>query len=189
MPMGDRVYVLSNGAFRGLVKIGFTSGTVEERASQLSTTGVPSRFIIDYWCEVRDGDGLRIERATHQSLEEHRYAANREFFRIGSADVISVIHQHACVVVREYLGPHVGPRLKQWLLANIGDRINLVTQQIEGLEAKISKLTGLAKSSNPFKAAQAREAQIERLSVGVKLDQLRRELLELTEQQRAVANG
>ena len=53
-PIG-RVYVLSNKAMPGLVKIGYTYGAVESRVSELSSaTGVPIAFQIEFQAECRD---------------------------------------------------------------------------------------------------------------------------------------
>ena len=80
-PAVGRVYVLSNKAMPGLLKIGYTMNTVESRAKELaSATGVPSEFFIEYQVECRDAAG--VEALVHQSLNNSRHNNSREFFLI-----------------------------------------------------------------------------------------------------------
>ena len=59
--MADIVYVLTNEAMPGLVKIGLTADTVEARLTQLSShTGVPLAFECYFAAEVQY-DLLRVE--------------------------------------------------------------------------------------------------------------------------------
>lgn len=74
------VYILSNAAFPGMLKIGFTRKVPNERAAELSTTGVPNPFVVEYYCLV-EGDS-ELEAKVHRALAVHRHRADREFFRI-----------------------------------------------------------------------------------------------------------
>lgn len=76
------VYLLLNPALPNLVKIGKTQGTAEERARQLSGTGVPASFVVVYKKDFDDCDAA--ERFVHVLLETrgYRVAANREFFDV-----------------------------------------------------------------------------------------------------------
>lgn len=50
-----KIYVLTNPCMRGLVKIGCTAGTIEDRIKQLSgATGVPVAFKCHFAAEVDD---------------------------------------------------------------------------------------------------------------------------------------
>lgn len=62
--MPNIVYVLSNAAMPGLIKIGMTQNDhTQTRINQLYTTGVPVPFKCEYACVVED---CRIvERALH----------------------------------------------------------------------------------------------------------------------------
>lgn len=71
------VYVLANEAIPGLLKIGYTTRTVEERIQELTTTGVPGRFVAEFYCEVDDAPYL--EKVVHAKLFRRRY--DKEFFR------------------------------------------------------------------------------------------------------------
>lgn len=77
------VYVLSNPAMPGLVKIGKTTNDdVEDRMDQLFTTGVPAPFVCDKAVKVSNVN--EVEQALHKALEKNRYSTSREFFEIES---------------------------------------------------------------------------------------------------------
>jgi hypothetical protein len=84
------VYVLTNPAMPGLVKIGKTTQTeVEERMKQLYGTGVPVPFDCAFACQVKDAG--EVEKALHFAFGNHRINPNREFFKIEAERVISVL--------------------------------------------------------------------------------------------------
>src|SRR5438552_2916336 len=75
------VYVLTNAAMVGLIKIGITSQTdLEVRLKQLYTTGVPVPFECFYACKVRTAKP--VEQALHFAFSGYRVNPNREFFRM-----------------------------------------------------------------------------------------------------------
>lgn len=75
------VYVLSNPAIPGYLKIGHTKANPFERAQQLYTTGVPEPFRVE--CAWYVVDSRATERAIHGLLSSHRDPGRaREFFRI-----------------------------------------------------------------------------------------------------------
>ncbi len=74
------VYVLTNEAMPGLVKIGRTSSELAQRIRQLFQTGVPLPFELFFACEV--ADGTFVEAQLHDAFGDHRVSRNREFFRI-----------------------------------------------------------------------------------------------------------
>lgn len=78
------VYVLSNPAFPGVVKVGVTSKHPAERASELQTTGVPCPFKIEM--AIYSEYAREIELAVHEHLSEKRVAMNREFFQVSCLD-------------------------------------------------------------------------------------------------------
>jgi hypothetical protein len=100
-PVG-RVYVLSNPAMPGLLKIGYTMNTVEGRVKELSlATGVPTQFSIEYQVECRDPAGL--EAHAHTFFQSKRYNGNREFFSISINEAIDVLRQNAIELLAEEL--------------------------------------------------------------------------------------
>lgn len=99
VPGADRgwIYILTNSAMDGLVKIGFSKKDPKHRATELSKdTGVPAEFAVAY-CEIV-GNCRRVEAVTHERLAHCRVSHNREFFRVTVEDAINVIS----LVVRDF---------------------------------------------------------------------------------------
>lgn len=81
MPETEIVYVLTNAAMPGLVKIGVTSQLdLESRLKQLYTTGVPVPFECYYACRVLVEKS--VEENLHFAFGAFRINANREFFKM-----------------------------------------------------------------------------------------------------------
>ena len=79
------VYILTNKAMPGLVKIGYTTRTAKERADELykdrngnAVTGVPMRFDVAH--EEFCNNPRDLETLIHQELAELRPNREREFF-------------------------------------------------------------------------------------------------------------
>ena len=87
------VYALVNPAFPGLVKIGMTEGSVEIRARQLYTTGVPFPYVILH--KERVSDARAAERALHTHLDAARVHAQREHFVIEHIVAIDILSRVA----------------------------------------------------------------------------------------------
>ena len=88
--MADIIYILTNEAMPGLVKIGLTNDSVEARLTQLSThTGVPLPFECYFAAEVKDA--AKLEKILHQIFAENRINPKREFFRIDPEKVVLAI--------------------------------------------------------------------------------------------------
>jgi hypothetical protein len=84
------VYVLTNPAMPGIVKIGKTTQLeVEERMKQLYSTGVPVPFDCAFACQVKDA--TEVERALHLAFGTGRINPNREFFKIEPECVIAIL--------------------------------------------------------------------------------------------------
>lgn len=84
------IYVLTNEAMPGLVKIGLTSDSVESRVANLSaSTGVPLPFECHFAAEIPEGVNLeKIEKTLHQLFAEHRINPRREFFKVEPEKVV-----------------------------------------------------------------------------------------------------
>lgn len=83
------VYVLANSAMPGLVKVGRTSRSANDRAVELSgVTGLPSPFIVVY--EEEFNDCIAAEKFIHAHLSKcgHRISGNREFFNAPVNEVV-----------------------------------------------------------------------------------------------------
>lgn len=84
------VYVLTNPAMPGLVKIGKTTQLeVDDRMRQLYGTGVPVPFDCAFACQVRDAS--EVEKALHLAFGASRINPNREFFRVEPERVIAIL--------------------------------------------------------------------------------------------------
>ncbi len=84
------VYVLTNPAMPGLVKIGKTTQLeIKERMKQLYGTSVPVPFDCAFACQVKDA--TEVEKALHFAFGVVRTNPNREFFRIEAERVIAVL--------------------------------------------------------------------------------------------------
>ena len=84
------VYVLTNPAMPGLIKIGSTTqGEVDVRMKQLYSTGVPVPFDCAYACRVPDA--YKVEKALHDAFGMHRVNPNREFFKIEPERVVAIL--------------------------------------------------------------------------------------------------
>lgn len=88
---GGHVYILKNKGMPGLLKIGFTTRLPNERASELSTTGVPFPFVVAYSLEVNDPS--TIEAELHSRLDGYRTSESREFFRLSIERAIAVVEE------------------------------------------------------------------------------------------------
>ncbi len=80
------VYILRNEAFKNLLKIGFSTKIPEGRAKELSNTGVPSPYVVSYYCLTDQAKS--VEHRVHEYLSSVRHSRNREFFDI---DLVSAV--------------------------------------------------------------------------------------------------
>ncbi len=85
------MYVLTNEAMRGYVKIGFTNGTVEGRLKQLDRTNLPLPFECFYAAEV---ENARAEELwLHSVFADRRVRDGREFFKIDEERVVAALRR------------------------------------------------------------------------------------------------
>lgn len=88
--MANIVYVLTNEAMPGIVKIGLTTDSVEARLASLNShSGVPLPFECFFAAEVESCS--RVEKILHQLFSEYRINPKREFFRIDPEKVVLAI--------------------------------------------------------------------------------------------------
>jgi hypothetical protein len=88
---GDQwVYVLESEAAPGLLKIGYTKLTPDERAKQISNaTGVPLPYKVAW--AYRCFNGELLEGEVHHALKSYRVNNQREFFQINLEEAKSII--------------------------------------------------------------------------------------------------
>jgi hypothetical protein len=90
MPENEIVYLLSNTAMPGIVKIGKTTqADVTQRMNQLYSTGVPVPFDCEYAVAV--DDCTQVEKALHIAFEPYRVNPRREFFKIEKDQAIAIL--------------------------------------------------------------------------------------------------
>lgn len=78
--MKKTVYILTNQAMPGIIKIGFTENSVEQRMKELDKTATPIPFEC-YFAKLLDKAEF-VERKMHEAFDEFRIRDNREFFRM-----------------------------------------------------------------------------------------------------------
>lgn len=84
------VYILTNAAMPGLVKIGMTdSRDATSRISQIYTTGVPFPFELQFAASVINP--AEVERALHTAFLQQRVNPKREFFQIEPHQAIAIL--------------------------------------------------------------------------------------------------
>lgn len=90
--MTSTVYVLSNEAMPGLLKIGRTGQTSPlPRMGELYTTGVPLPFECELAMAIDDDQAQQIETALHRAFDPHRVNPKREFFRMNLEQVAAIL--------------------------------------------------------------------------------------------------
>jgi T5orf172 domain len=84
------VYVLTNPAMPGLVKIGQTAAEdAASRIAQLYSTGVPFPFKLEFAAKVANSE--EVERALHRAFAPSRANPKREFFSIEPEQAIAIL--------------------------------------------------------------------------------------------------
>lgn len=99
------VYILTNQAMPGLVKVGMTLGDVEARAAQLHTTGVPMPFEI-YECLLCP-DAVGAEAQVHSSMPDLRVNNSREFFKCDASFAAQLARDAQREQVSEWLNEFI----------------------------------------------------------------------------------
>lgn len=91
MPEHQWVYIMSNDSMPGLLKIGMTTTSPQQRNEELgSATGVPTPFTLEYSVKVRNA--LEAEQAIHRDLAAYRVNRRREFFEIDLKSAIRAVN-------------------------------------------------------------------------------------------------
>ncbi len=86
--MPNIVYVLTNPAMQGIVKIGMTDkAKVQHRMRDLYSTGVPLPFECVIAREIEGREASEIENALHTAFGPYRINPSREFFQLETEQV------------------------------------------------------------------------------------------------------
>jgi len=83
------VYILTNDAMPGLVKIGMSERPIQDRILELDTTSVPLPFQCYYAARVNDY--RKVERALHTAFGDFRIRQSREFFSVDPFRVKAIL--------------------------------------------------------------------------------------------------
>ena len=90
--MPNIVYVLTNPAMPGMVKIGMTDRPdLQRRMSELYSTGVPLPFECVIARQINDIEAAEIENALHVAFGPYRINPSREFFEVESEQVEALL--------------------------------------------------------------------------------------------------
>ncbi len=100
--MAQIIYILTNEAMPGYIKIGFTNGSLDERLKQLDRTGTPLPFEAYYACEVENARD--DERWLHSIFSDRRVRDNREFFKMDPERVVIALKR---IQTREITAPTI----------------------------------------------------------------------------------
>ena len=94
--MAQYIYILINPSLSGLLKIGRTNRSPEQRAIELSNgTNMPTPFVVAYEEEVPNSH--TAEKLVHEELTQQgfRVSDSREFFSIPLKTAIQIVSQVA----------------------------------------------------------------------------------------------
>ena len=144
--MVGNIYFLINEAMSGLVKIGYTSASIDERRSQLNSTGVPLPFEIGACFLVNDPK--QCESEIHILLSEYRISDGREFFKLSLLEALKltfgIIEKYICVSQANSNLRKVDKRSNHGDLSSLENSILLF---LAGEDRKFGKLTWQIHSS------------------------------------------
>lgn len=88
--MNEVIYILTNEAMPGYVKIGKTNNNLEQRIRELSaSTSVPLPFTVFYACTVKNAQF--VEHQLHDAFDDNRVNPKREFFRVAPERVVAAL--------------------------------------------------------------------------------------------------
>lgn len=103
------VYILKNQSMPGLLKIGKTTRSVQQRANELWQTGVPTPFEVVE--QVRSPDCGELEAWVHKGLAQFRVSSGREFFAVQEERAIRELgnwhNEQIKLLVDEFKPDHV----------------------------------------------------------------------------------
>ncbi len=97
--MAGWVYIVTNKAMPGIVKVGYTERHPNERVREFNRTGVPYGYVVEYAIQV--AEPYQLEQDAHCTLSSCR--AGKEWFKCTVAHATSVIQMHARLLLREII--------------------------------------------------------------------------------------
>ncbi len=86
--MAEIIYILTNEAMPGYIKIGRTTN-LEQRLRSLDSTSIPLPFTCFYAAEVKDA--IFVEKQLHEAFGEKRVRQSREFFLLAPERAVAAL--------------------------------------------------------------------------------------------------
>jgi T5orf172 domain len=83
------VYILTNEAMPGIVKVGKTYNSIEQRMRELYKSGVPLPFECFHASVVENA--VDVEGRIHRAFDKYRVNKNREFFEIEPGNILEIL--------------------------------------------------------------------------------------------------
>jgi len=111
------VYIITNKAIPGLIKIGYTLKDPILRANELDNSGAPHPYQVHY--EVLVYEPLEIEQRTHKALKDFR--EGKEWFRCSLEDAVTAIHKvigEGSILIENIIGD----------IGSVKDEIKIITR-------------------------------------------------------------
>ena len=93
------VYIITNQALAGLVKVGFTTNHPHERARELRNTGVPHPYAVEY--AVLVDNPRRLEKKVHRHLSGEKLKADKEWFRCSVEHATGILQGYSGQIYQE----------------------------------------------------------------------------------------
>jgi hypothetical protein len=111
--MKEIIYIFTNAGMPGLIKIGLTTTSVEQRMKELCGTGVPYPFECHYAAVVENG--RHVENTIHTAFGDHRVPSGKEFFRIDKEKVKAILRLIAIEDVTPQGNPEMTEEMKEFV--------------------------------------------------------------------------
>lgn len=99
------VYILSNPSMPGIVKIGKTTRSVEQRVVELYQTGVPTPFVVV--SSFLTPDCHDLEAIAHAHLGQSRLTGGREFFALSPEEADSHVRALHVDQIAEFMAEYL----------------------------------------------------------------------------------
>lgn len=125
------VYVLSNPAMEGIVKIGRTCKSGRSRAKELYAQGgtaipMPFKMEFEMWC----ADCAQVESRVHEELEFFRVNKSREFFRLDAHKAVEAVIRVVCYDFNLHVGWRDSVVDEEQLLSSYGEKTKSLIDEI-----------------------------------------------------------
>ena len=132
------IYILSNPAMPGLLKIGYTEKEVQQRIDELNSTGIPTPFEIEAIFE--SNNPFKDEQKIHNYFSNNRYSKNREFFSIEIEQALNKIIEILSITplfTKNYNEKYYNIQLQD-KKKELMNEFSLTEEKINEIESKIS---------------------------------------------------